>query len=108
MVRTVTITRAGVSATVSATKTNPDYEIVEDNGAAVKAESTDFIIRSEDYKVGTANAVVEPVAGDTITESLGGKTVIYEVIDLPGVACFKYSDADRIALRVHTKLVSES
>ena len=108
MSRSVTIARAGVTATVSATKTNPDYEVVEADGATVKADSIDFIIRSTDYEVGAANAAVEPAPGDTITESLGGKTLVYEVMELPGVSCFKYSDADRIAMRVHTKLVSES
>lgn len=108
MARTVTVARAGVTANVTAMKTAPDYEIVEDNGAAVKAESVDFVMQSAVYKVGAANAVVEPAPGDTITESLGGKTLVYEVMELSGTSCFKYSDADRIALRVHTKLVSES
>lgn len=64
--------------------------------------------QARDYLIFPADLILdgsqtEPIAGDQIKETVGGKIYIYEVMAPGGEPCFQYSDP---WLRIHTKLVS--
>ena len=89
--------RGNDAYTVSAAKGQTEYETTDDYGLVLAAETRDFLIAADAFPEG----LVEPQAGDRIVA--GG--VVYEVLDLAGQGAWRWTDAHRTMLRIHTREV---
>ncbi|MGD8453653.1 MAG: hypothetical protein PVJ57_17715 [Phycisphaerae bacterium] len=92
--------RVDVRATVGRTA----FEQVDEFGVVHRTESRDFLIAAEDLVLD--GAVVLPRGGARIREPAGGQTFVYEVMAPGGEPPWRYSDAFRRTLRIHTKHVA--
>jgi len=96
MTSPVTYRRAGQAGTsVQATFGKTDYEVADDYGATIRTHVIDFLILAEAF----STEGFEPQAGDQIVAD--GR--IYEVMNLAGESCWRWSDPYRTTLRIHTK-----
>ena len=77
---------------VQATFGRTSYEIADGYGATIKTHVIDFLISAEDL-------TFEPEAGDVIVAD----NRRYEVMDLGGESCWRWSDPYRMTMRIHTK-----
>jgi hypothetical protein len=99
MVRDIVYTRKGVEYEMTATTARTTFESIGPTGFPEKMIVMDFIIAKN-----LMTDIFPPKKGDTV--SYNGNT--YEVMSLPGIPEFEYTDADRRAVRVHTKQVGAS
>ena len=81
---------------VNATFGKTNYEIADGYGAMVGTSVIDFLILAEELQF-------EPDAGDVIVAN-GRK---YEVMNLVGESCWRWSDPYRMTMRIHTKDIGE-
>ncbi|KAA0220476.1 MAG: hypothetical protein KJ057_12930 [Phycisphaerae bacterium] len=104
LTREVTYQRGAESVTLLATIGKSDFEQLDEFGVVHRAQSRDFLIRAQDLVIsGTSTS---PQAGDSIRETEAGVTYVHEVMSPAGQPPWRYSDAFRRTLRIHTKLVS--
>jgi hypothetical protein len=100
---------------IRATVGRTQFELTDDHGTMQRIESVDFIVRAGDLQWPVEG---RPQAGDRIITRDGlyppddeepdrGLIREYEVLSLPGVPCWRYSDPNMRSWRVHTKLVKE-
>ncbi|MFA9478514.1 hypothetical protein ACERK3_09420 [Phycisphaerales bacterium AB-hyl4] len=79
------------------------FEVVEASGFHSETVSRDYLIPAAEL-AGLAPA--EPREGDQIEEQVGGERRVYEVMRPgPGQTAWRYRDAARAQLRIHTKHV---
>ena len=97
MTSSATLVRGVNSITILATIAPKAYQIFNQYGIPEVYISWDFIVTSADYK--PAGTVVEPERGDRF--EYGGRK--YEVLPVPGEGSFKYCDALKKQIRIHTK-----
>jgi hypothetical protein len=88
-----------VSATIGATT----FQIENEYSVLVQFTSRDFLITAADLVLG--GAVVQPKAGDCITESAASGTIVYQVLAPGKEPCWRWSDPYRNTIRIHTKQV---
>ena len=93
------IEQVAVKATIGRT----EFELDDGAGTVERIQSRDFLIHAADLVL--AGSPVLPVAGDRIRETQGGTTFVYEVMSPGSEPAYRYSDAFRKVLRIHTKLV---
>jgi hypothetical protein len=98
---TITYRRGSDEAEVTATIGRSDFEATNQSGVIENWESRDFLIPTDHLPFG------EPLRGDTIVEAAAGLEVEYEVAAPRGVPVFRYGDAFRSIVRVHTKQSSD-
>lgn len=72
-------------------------------GAAVIWGDRDYLVPAADLLLG--GQVVTPQRGDRITEVIDGASLTFEVMAPGAEPAWRYSDAGRQTLRVHTKKV---
>ena len=84
------------SVEVQATFGKTSYEVADGYGATIKTHVIDFLILAEELQF-------EPQAGDAIVAN----NRKYEVMDLAGESCWRWSDPYRITMRIHTKDIGE-
>jgi len=104
LTRLVTYQRGGDTVDLNATIGRTLFEQADAYGVIHRTESRDFLLRAEDLVL--AGSTVLPVAGDQIREAAGELTYIYEVVAPEGEPPFRYSDPNRLTLRIHTKRVN--
>ena len=94
MSRAVTYARGALTVPVNVMASSPSHVVVDGEQASTRIEGRDY----------TMNYFgIEPLPGDTITD--GG--IVYEVANaLDGEAHFRWCDASRTSIRIHTKRVS--
>jgi len=93
MTSPVTYRRAGQGdAEVQATYGKTEFEVADDFGTRIRTHMIDFIILADDLEW-------EPQAGDVIVAH--GQR--YEVMDFAGQGPWRWSDAYRTTMRIHTK-----
>ncbi len=80
------------SASLQATFGKTDYEVADDYGNTIRTHVIDFLILADHLED-------EPQAGDVIVAD--GRE--YEVMDLAGEGCWRWSDPYRTTFRIHTK-----
>jgi len=97
----VTYYRGALSVDLTATVGQSERDVEGADGVLITAESHDFLILTADLILGGQQ--VEPAPGDLIRETAGGTTYVWEVLPIGGVPCWRYSDPDRKAIRIHTK-----
>ena len=103
--RTVTYQRGGESVEIAATLGATSLEVSDEAGATVRTRAADFIVSAGSLVLG--GAAVMPLAGDRILVPSGGKTLVFEVLALPGGEHFRPADPTGTALRIHAKQVDE-
>ena len=85
--------------TVNATFGRTDYEIADESGLTVGAHVWDFLITAGEL----SPEGFEPEPGDVIAAN--GRQ--YEVMDLGGQGCWRWSDPYRQTYRIHTKDIGD-
>jgi len=98
----VTYHRDAANVTLNATVGTSTFEIATTNGIE-PYETRDFLVRTADLIL--SGSPVTPARGDRIKEVLNGDTVIYEVMSPGTEPPWRYSDGDRLTMRIHTKQV---
>ncbi|KAA0219804.1 MAG: hypothetical protein KJ057_09795 [Phycisphaerae bacterium] len=104
LTREITYERGADSITMLATIGRSDFEQIDEFGVVHRAQARDFLIRTQDLVIGGTEVL--PQAGDRIRETDGGVTYVHDVMSPAGQPPWRYSDAFRRTLRIHTKLVS--
>lgn len=104
LTREITYQRGAESVTLLATIGRTDFEQLDEFGVLHRAQARDFLVLSADLVLGGATTL--PQAGDRIRETEGDVTYVHEVMAPGGQPPWRYSDAFRRTLRIHSKLVS--
>jgi len=101
--RTVMYRRGADSVEIEATVGSTAFDRTDEYDVVHRIESRDFLIAAADLVLG--GTAVLPKPGDRITEA--GSTSIheYEVMAPGGEPAWRYSDPQRLTLRIHTKFV---
>lgn len=97
--KVIAYSRGSESIDITATPGTTDLQVVDTGGFVTSFHAADFIFPTAALDFGAG--AVEPAVGDRIT----WKGCIYEVQNVPGARHFRYTDPDRTAIRVHTKLI---
>lgn len=103
LTRTVTYLRGTESVDLPATIGRTVFEQADEYGVIHRTESRDYLITAVDLVLGGAQE--QPKAGDRIRETVGEQVFLYEVMAPGGEPPWRYSDAYRRTLRIHTKFV---
>ncbi len=103
LTRTVTYQRGGDEVELSATIGRTVFEQDDHAGGLTRIESRDFLIRTIDLVL--AGDVTLPQPGDRIIETDAIATYTYEVMAPGSEPPWRYSDVNRLTLRIHTKHV---
>lgn len=104
MSRPVAYRRGTASVDVQATVGKTEFEQSDQDGLIQRIESRDYLIRTQDLVL--AGQPTLPRAGDQVRETQDASTHVYEVMAPGGEPPFRYSDAYRRTLRVHTKHIA--
>lgn len=104
LTREITYQRGAQSVMLLATIGRTDFEQLDEFGVLHRAQARDFLVRTADLVLGGTTKL--PRAGDRIRETDGVVTYVHEVMAPGGQPPWRYSDAFRRTLRIHTKLVS--
>jgi len=83
---------------IVATLGKTDYEKLDDYGMPIGAEAVDFLISAEDFTA----TFGEPQVGDRVVFEVA----VYEVLELPGQGCWRWTDGFGNTLRIHTKRIA--
>lgn len=98
---TVTYTRRKSSVSLVAIAGRTPTQIdSQDQGVRIESRMRDWLLLANEIVIG--GIVVTPIQGDTITESNGA---VWRIVDFGGEPCWRYSDATRIQIRVHSQLI---
>jgi hypothetical protein len=95
--------RGGVLLPVMATIGKTEFEIDDGSGIIKRIQSRDYLIPTADLKIGDVSTL--PHDGDRIRETVGTSVFVYEVMAPGNEPAYRYSDAFRRLLRIHTKHV---
>ena len=103
LTQSVVYQRGTDTVQVPATIGQTVFQIDDGAGALLRIESRDYLIRAVDLVLG-GNAIL-PKRGDRIRETSGTQVFVYEVVGPGDEPCWRWSDAYRQTLRIHTKQV---
>jgi hypothetical protein len=78
-----------------------EFEQVDGYGVLQRTESRDYLVNAADFVLNQPQPL--PQAGDRITEVVDGTTYTYEVMAPGGEPPWRYSDPQKVRLRIHTK-----
>jgi hypothetical protein len=101
--RPVTYRCGDDSLEVVATVGKTVFEIDDGYGAVERFESRDFLIAAAELALD--GQLFEPQTGDIIAETIGGETLVYEVLAPGKEPCWRYSDPYHRTLRIHAKQI---
>ena len=100
---TVEYVRGSRFVELSATVGKTTFEVDDGYGVLVRHESRDFLILAADLVLDGQS--IQPERSDRIRETQGGTVYVYEVSAPGKEPCWRYSDAFRKTLRIHTKQI---
>lgn len=103
LTRTVSYLRGTESVDLPTTIGRTVFEQADEYGVIHRTESRDYLISAVDLVL--SGAQEQPKAGDRIRETVGEQVFLYEVMAPGGEPPWRYSDAYRRTLRIHTKFV---
>ena len=95
--------RGSSSVPVQAGKAKTTFDMPNSNGMVVAVESRDFLITASRLILDGQQQL--PLVGDRIIEDVNGEMRSYEVQNFGTERPYRFCDAHRIKLRVHTKYV---
>ena len=101
--RVVTYARGAQSVEVLATIGKTTFEVDDGYGVLVRHESRDFLILTADLVLDDTPTL--PQRGDCIRETQDQQVFVYEVSAPGKEPCWRFSDAFRKTLRIHSKQV---
>lgn len=101
----ITYRRGTLSASLTATKGRSEFAELDNNGHLVRTESRDWLMEADDIVLG--GRAVLPQRGDRIEETAGGTKHVYELMQFGDEPPWKYSDEERVRIRVHTREVDQ-
>jgi hypothetical protein len=101
--RQVIYRRADLGATLQATIGKSMYDQDDGEGIVTRSQVRDFLIDTQSLLLSVIGSL--PRRGDTIVETDGDTTFIFEVMALGGDPPWRYSDPFRLKLRIHTKQI---
>ena len=104
MTRAVVYERGADSVEVQATIGRTEFEQADEYGVVHRIEARDYLVRASDLVLSGQQTL--PQAGDRIRETDGAQTFVYEVMAPGTEPPWRYSDAYRRTLRIHTKHVA--
>ena len=87
-----------VELPVAATLGKTDCEKPDEYGLPVGATATDFLVVDAEFTA----TFGEPTIGDRIATD---DDAVYEVLELPGQGCWRWTDGFGSLLRIHTKRI---
>ena len=87
------VTELPVNATYGCTQ----VEVADESGLTVQSAISDFLILADELGL-------EPEPGDEIVAD----SQVYEVMNLGGEGCWRWSDPYRTTLRIHTREMGEA
>jgi hypothetical protein len=91
------------SVEIAATVGKTTFEVDDGYGVLVRSEWRDFLVLAEELVLGGSPSL--PRRGDRIRETQGTHVFVYEVTAPGKEPCWRWSDALRKTLRIHTKEV---
>lgn len=100
----VAYARGANSVTVLAGASEKPYEAEDGEGGIIQILSRDYLIAAAELLL--AGAVVTPVPGDRITETIAGTACVYEVMAIGPAPCWTWHDSAKITRRIHSKEVA--
>jgi hypothetical protein len=100
----VTYTRGTDSASITATATMQQYDVVDAEGFSTSVVSRDYLVHAADLVL--AGSLIVPRAGDQIAETIAGVACTFEVMPLGEKREFDPLDSDGLLLLIHTKKVA--
>lgn len=103
MTQSVVYRRGTDTVAVLATIGTTVFQIDDGAGGVLRIESRDYLISAADLIL--SGGPVLPQRGDRIEESVDSEVFVYEVIRPGDEPCWRWSDAYRQTVRVHTKQV---
>jgi hypothetical protein len=95
--------RGSQSIEIAATVGKTTFEVDDGYGVLIRSESRDFLVLAAELVVDGVPTL--PQRGDRIRETQGGTTFVYEVTAPGKEPCWRWSDAFRKTLRIHSKEV---
>ena len=98
--QTVIYRRGALEICLRATIGRTEFTRDDEAGASIVAVSRDFLVRADDLMVD--GAIGRPQAGDRILESTPTGQIVHEVAAPGDQPVWRYSDAWRLTLRIHT------
>lgn len=104
LTRSVTYRRGVQQVELPATKGRQVFELTDEQGFATRVETHDWLVTAADLVL--IGEPVTPKRGDQVLEQIGTAVFTYEVLEMPGVPPWTWSDELKITRRIHTKLVS--
>ncbi|MCC6907188.1 MAG: hypothetical protein IT430_04535 [Phycisphaerales bacterium] len=104
LTRMVTYQRGGSEVELPATIGRTVFEQDDHVGGLTRIESRDFLIRAVDLVLAAETTLPQP--GDRIIETDAVATYTYEVMAPGSEPPWRYSDVNRLTLRIHTKHVA--
>jgi len=84
---------------IAATLGKTEYEKSDQYGLPVGATATDFLVSAADF----AGTFGEPQVGDRVVAD----GAVYEVLELPGQGCWRWTDGFGNTMRIHTKRIGD-
>ena len=84
---------------IAATLGKTEYEKLDQYGLPVGATATDFLVSAADF----AGTFGEPQVGDRVVAD----GAVYEVLELPGQGCWRWTDGFGNTMRIHTKRIGD-
>ena len=103
--RTVIYQRGADTVEVTATIGRTLFAVDNGDGAALRVESRDYLIRAA--RLVLDGDVILPRSGDQVHEMQDGVIFIYQVMAPGDEPVWRYSDPYRRTLRIHTKQVDQ-
>ena len=103
MSRSVIYQRGSDTVELPATVGRTIFSLDDGGGALLRVESRDYLIRTAHLILGATPQL--PKRGDQIHEMQDGVIYVYEVMAPGDEPHFRYSDAYRRTLRIHTKQI---
>ena len=101
--RTVVYRRGADSVEIAATVGSTAFDRTDEYGVIHRIESRDYLVSAADLVL--AGQAVTPKAGDRITETGDTRVHEYKVMSPGDEPAWRYSDPQRLTLRIHTKFV---
>jgi len=104
MTRPVTYLRGADSVALNATVGRTVFDQQDQFGVIQRTETRDYLVRAADL-VFVAGEQALPQVGDRVREPSGTGALLYEVMAPGNEPPFRFSDPERLTLRIHTKFV---
>ena len=103
--RDIEYSRGGETISIRATVGRTVFQISREYGLFERTEARDYIVETARFVFGGAPSL--PKKGDRIRETDGARVFVYEVMAPGSEPCWRYSDPERRALRIHTKYIGQ-